>query len=628
MKSTTLVRPEFPLKKGEKVPLNPNYKAQATSDAKLLIGWAEEGYNLGYVPSMGGETVIDLDVHKGKNGKAELEKLAASLGQTIPQTTTVRTPSGGLHLYFKGLAPYDKINFLPGVDIMCHKRYVVAAGSKTPEGRYTLIMEDGSPFDVADLPQWFIDEMLRRKGASKKSESKPLNITIDADTPEKIAAAIEIIHDWPEAVEGERNVQLFQLACELCKAGVSEKKAIELYFEHGIERLHYGMDDRERDEAGKTIHSAYEEKQGEFGSSSDQAVASVFGPAKYDVEDWTTIAEMSVPERKWIIKDWLLSEPGTVVLFSGQGGTGKSLLGLLLAYCLATGEEWLGLPVERRAKSMIVSCEDSMQEQARRIQRIEASYKRPMEKGIVKLWCRTGANNILAYTDKHGYVVGADFLKELKEKCAAHFGKDGGIVIFDTLSDFVALNENDRTMVSQFVKHILAGFAIDLGVTVILLAHPNKTNSGFSGSSAWEGAARSRWELAWKKEKANADVMPNGALTLTLAKSNTTMAGKRILLRYGEDHLPHVTEEAKEDTTVRDRMLELIRKAEEDGRPYGPAAKSPKSILKAEIMDSFDQPADEKELRHALEYLLSHDLVEVIERKRNKVLVPIGTEHK
>ena len=579
-----MIRPLFPLKPGEKTPLKANYKQMASSDSEVIRDWLEAGYNLGYCPCMGGETVIDLDKHNGTDGEEAFAEWEDSIGKHLPATLTVITPSGGKHLYFSGLAPYDKLGFLPGVDIICNKRYVVAPGSKTEKGAYGI---RDTFIGIQELPQWFIDEMNRmRRPAAESAPSSPtqtVNLRIDADTPEKIAAAVELVQNWPEAVEGERNHSLFMLACELCKAGISELRARDIYAKHGMERLHYGADQAEWHEVCQTIRSAYMDKAAEFGVSTTQNLVGMFGPAKYGMEDWRAIAAMTVPDRKWLINEWLLAEPGTVHLFSGQGGTGKSLVAMMLAYSLATGEPFLGMKPERKAKSIIVSCEDPMPEQARRLQRIEKSLGAVVPEGIVKIWCRTGENNVLAYSTKQGFVAPTEFLKELQEKCAAHFKQDGGILVLDTLSDFVAINENDRMQVSQFVKHVLTKFASELGITVILLAHPNKTNAGFSGSTAWEGAARSRWELAWQKQGGESKV--GSLLVLRLAKSNTTMAGKEIVLRYGEDHLPHVAEAAREDMAVKDLIVGMIEEAVREGNPFGRDKRSKRPIVSAEIAD-------------------------------------------
>src|SRR5262245_44939508 len=72
--------------------------------------------------------VVDLDRKGGNDGIAELAKLGE-----IPNTCTVRTRSGGLHLYFLhpgGLVPTNSSVIAPGIDIRGDKNgYVVGPGS-------------------------------------------------------------------------------------------------------------------------------------------------------------------------------------------------------------------------------------------------------------------------------------------------------------------------------------------------------------------------------------------------------------------------------------------------------------------------------------------------------------------
>ncbi|MCU0909864.1 MAG: AAA family ATPase [Rhodobacteraceae bacterium] len=58
-----------------------------------------------------------------------------------------------------------------------------------------------------------------------------------------------------------------------------------------------------------------------------------------------------VPERPWLVPDLVPSK--TVTLFSGDGGTGKSLLALQLCAAVASGGAWLGLPVAQGRALMI-----------------------------------------------------------------------------------------------------------------------------------------------------------------------------------------------------------------------------------------------------------------------------------
>lgn len=623
----------FPLGAGAKKPPtgSKGLREAATTEKDKILKWSKEypNCNWGFHPCTGDMTVIDLDNHEGKDGKkkdgrAELEKLAKSFGQTVPATFTVRTPSGGLHLYFKNALPNSTDDFLPGVDVHSKGKYAVAPGSRTKQGSYQVI-DDREP---AVLPEWFAKAYADRKATSgvgqRKETASPLNTLVVPDSESNISLAVGIMSRWSETMEGGRNVQLHQMMREVCKAGVTPAKAEELYYQFGIDRLHYGYDDAEKKEVHSTILSAYGDMS-DFGSNSFEAVTHNLQAEEDDEpENWNDLGRASVPPREWLIQDWLAADQGSVTLFAGQGGTGKSLLSLMLAHSLATGEPWLGMPVTHRARSLVVTCEDSRDEVARRIQRIEAASGRHVKDGLIKVWSRQGKVNLLAFQGVGGAVAAAPFFPKLKEACVKHFGSEGGVLILDTLADFASINENDRAQVSQFIKTYLANLASEAGASIVLLGHPNKTNRGYSGSTAWEGSVRSRWELMWRDKDKDGNEIVGGPLTLRLAKSNGTMAGKEITLTYGDNYLPNACAEAKEDTTIRDSLLKLIEEAEQKGRPYGSAPNSPKSIFKVKLKDPFlDRDVDESVIRKALDELYALDLVEVVTESRVRVLKTI-----
>jgi len=620
-----MIRPLFPLKPGEKTPLKANYKAQASSDSEVIRGWLKAGYNLGYCPSMGGETVIDLDKHGDKDGEEAFAEWEDSIGKHLPATLTVITPSGGKHLYYKGVAPYDKLGFLPGVDIICSKRYVVAPGSKTEKGVYTL----NYPGEPAELPQWFIDEMnrIRRRPASKDPDKETIStvsLVVEPNSDANVAKAIGIIANWPEAFEGERNHSLFMLACELCKTGVTELRARELYREHGIDRLHYGADEAEWHEVAQTIRSAYTDKAAEFGANSHEAAIRMLDVTEEaDVPDtWDGLVSLNVPQRKWLIQDWLSADPGSVQLFAGRGGTGKSLIALMLCHCLSTGEPWLGQEIKHRAKTLFVTCEDSRDEVARRVKKIAATYgDRAKDGSLVRIWSRQGKSNMLAVQGAGNVVAVGPFFAKLKAECFRHFGNDGGLLVLDTVADFSAVNENDRTQVSQFIKAILSDLATTAGISIMLLAHPNKAGASYSGSTAWEGSVRSSWFLRWKDQDKNKNDKIGGQLVLQLSKSNTSMAGKEIVLEYDQNFLPKVVEQAAEDTAVKDLIVRMIEEAVKEGNPFGRDKKSRRPILFAEIEDPVTGvKLDEKEIGNLVASLLAEGRIYVHKTNKNNFL--------
>jgi hypothetical protein len=82
-----------------------------------------------------GITVVDLDVKGGANGIASLRGLIDNL----PPTMVVRTPSGGVHLYFRTgseAIPSSVGKLGPGIDIRGSGSNAIAFGSMAETGEY------------------------------------------------------------------------------------------------------------------------------------------------------------------------------------------------------------------------------------------------------------------------------------------------------------------------------------------------------------------------------------------------------------------------------------------------------------------------------------------------------------
>jgi hypothetical protein len=381
---------------------------------------------------------------------------------------------------------------------------------------------------------------------------------------------------------------------ELCKAGVSRQKAKELYADMGLDKI--GLDP-DSYEVAATIKSAYGDLSDLGAESEEERKQAVrlfdeLPPAPAEEQqaprfsdagglDWNDLLRREVPARRWFIEGWLSADEGYTVLFSGRGGTGKSSLILDLLYSLATGTPFLGMPVLRGAKSLYVSCEDSAEELTRRVQARHLDASVP--DNVIRIWPRSGFDNFLCTPDKRGLLQSTTFMNELKSRGREFFGTDGGVLVLDTLSDVFSGNENDRGQVSQFVKLHLNRLGQELGVTIIVLAHPAKgvssTGQGSSGSTAWEGAFRCRWELNYQK----ADRV-DGLLELVLAKSNAAKAGKFITLANAGG-IFRVVDAAAADETVKDLLLDMIDEAYQEGKPYGRTSRSARPVCDIALND-------------------------------------------
>ncbi|WP_438314500.1 bifunctional DNA primase/polymerase [Streptomyces sp. HUAS TT3] len=137
----------------------PEQRATTHPD-RIRNAWAAGAFNVGLATGPAGLVVIDLDAPKPSDppgtlhGREILHSLCTSLGETLPDTHTVATPSGGLHLYFtapRDTRPRSTQDILGRhIDTRAWGGYVVAPGSTVPAGRYE-ISDDRPP---APLPDW------------------------------------------------------------------------------------------------------------------------------------------------------------------------------------------------------------------------------------------------------------------------------------------------------------------------------------------------------------------------------------------------------------------------------------------------------------------------------------------
>jgi hypothetical protein len=241
--------------------------------------------------------------------------------------------------------------------------------------------------------------------------------------------------------------------------------------------------------------------------------------------DWKALAANPPPPKRAVLKNWLYE--GTVCLFAGHGGVGKSMLGLQLAVHLA-----LGVPVLAKAATtervIFYSCEDDESTLYWRAARICKSLGRSVDEldGVLLARDFTQSNAIMYSTDNGAPQSAPDALRRL-EVDIADFGAT--VAFVDNASDVFNGNEVVRAQVRQFVRQLqhVAGKC-----SVVLVAHVDKasarnpeTSQGYSGSTAWNNSVRSRWYLYPQED---------GALTLELQKSNYGKSGEKFGVAYDE----------------------------------------------------------------------------------------------
>lgn len=248
------------------------------------------------------------------------------------------------------------------------------------------------------------------------------------------------------------------------------------------------------------------------------------------VIDPRSLFGLPVPERKWIVPDWLPS--GYATALYGDGGTGKSLLTQQLMTSCATAKPWLGVAVEP-CKTFALFCEDDEDELHRRQDAINYQYGINFADLENMRWSSgVGANNLLMTFERDGQGVRTERLEELTA-VVKEFGAK--LVVIDTAADTFGGNENDRGQVRQYIGTALNRLARDIDGAVLLCAHPSRSGMGVSGdldggSTAWSNSVRSRWSLA--RPKGDGEPPDPDERVLTRRKANYAAIGADVRISW------------------------------------------------------------------------------------------------
>lgn len=234
---------------------------------------------------------------------------------------------------------------------------------------------------------------------------------------------------------------------------------------------------------------------------------------------------------------------GEVTLLGAHGGTGKSMVSMMLAVATPLGLPLFGVPTTA-APVVFFSAEDGAVTVRRRLQTI------------------TRAMGVSA-ADLNGRLIVIDATRTAPELACMTWQGDGNgggrqsfgltilggklrdfvatlpapLLIVDNASDAFGGNENARPEVRAFVR-LLAGMVRDAGGAVLLLGHLDKSGArgfgsgeNYSGSTAWHNSARSRLYLSRDKD---------GALMLEHQKSNHGPMREPLRLVWPKGGLPVV----------------------------------------------------------------------------------------
>jgi RecA-family ATPase len=302
-------------------------------------------------------------------------------------------------------------------------------------------------------------------------------------------------------------------------------------------------------------------------------------PAPIQWLDMSSWDSEPAPKRNWAIENRVpLNQAG---LFSGEGGTGKSIIELTKNVAHVVGKDWLG-SLPEPGPAFYLGAEDDEDELHIRLCAIAEHYHvtfNELIQGGLYVKCLLGEDAVLCATSRAGRVERTALYDQVYE--AAGDIKPKNISI-DTLSRAFAGSEIDRSQVYAFASYMQALAMVSSG-SVTILSHPSlqgmASGSGISGSTAWHGAFRFRQYL--KGIKPGESEQPDGDLReLEFLKNQYGPRAETIVLRYknglflpegGVSSLDKIARETKADEI----FLDLLNRFSREGRNVSDRPNSP-----------------------------------------------------
>lgn len=502
VKLASMGLPVFRIKAGEKTPLEKGFYDKANADPEIVgkrftdIDGTPINCNVGVLcnsslPDGRRLHVIDVDTKNGKEGLETLEQLKQRGLNT--DTLTVRTPSGGIHLYYGAPADWPELGnseqkLGPGVDTRGYHGYVVGPGSVVGNKPYELVRNG----QIATLEPWMLELLQSRKSFEDKS-----TWLCEPDLPKNVERATDHAAGYPRAEEGARNAQLFVLAKDMRKFGISHELAKALVLEHWPT-----AESLSEDEFEKTVRSAYDGPQMEpagintadaqfddiHESVDETATQSPTQLAKARFTFETIDDVLTAPDITWLVNGWIPEgQPG---MFYGPSGSYKSFVALDLGLHLAHGEEsWHGTALPGVPCDVLVIASEGRAGHKKRI--LAFNKHHGISHNPTTLRFLRGDVNFMRDSDFKGL---CDAIKEL--------GIQFRLIIIDTVQRVTAgVDSNTQEAVGLFMERCRKLGAVAGNAATLAVHHTNKT-----GTLLGSGVFRNESDFLFKVERSQAGI--------------------------------------------------------------------------------------------------------------------------
>lgn len=486
----------FPIQPGTKDPATPNGWKDASNDPVQIAEWLRINPDFNWAVACGLSNIFVFDIDPaGLDWWAKLLERDAKVRAAVDAAFQVRTPKGGLHVYFKGEGPSTASRIAEGIDtrggIMRDGKivsggYVILPGSKTRagpgrvNGAYSAL-----PGGVLQPLPPFMSRLIPER---KKSDTLGLLKNPDHDQPRNVAWAIDLLKNYVAsgrvAVQGKGGDNLtFQVVASILDKAISPGLAFDLLWEHWNPHCSPPWDDFELEQKIRNASEYGEDTGGGvkgFQANTDAFAAYAgmeFEPPPptdrgRDKLQWLHVYADTVQDPTWLIPNVIPSQG--VGMIYGESGSYKSFIALDMSLCLAFGipGQWRAPPVKNDV--LFLAGEGPVATAKKRWpawmdwQNIEF---RGDHRFIIK-------DRVPFYTDTDAWEYIKADLAEMKAKPS--------LIVIDTLTRLITgMDENsakDASMITNFMEQLARYYEC----FVLAIHHTGKDQAkGARGSSAF-----------------------------------------------------------------------------------------------------------------------------------------------
>jgi RecA-family ATPase len=246
--------------------------------------------------------------------------------------------------------------------------------------------------------------------------------------------------------------------------------------------------------------------------------------ATFNARDWK---DKKREPQKWFVRNRI--PIGEVGIISGDGGTGKTLLGLQA--CVAGAAErpdWLNGILDRNGPALIYSAEEKLRQMHWRTGCILEHFKLTWDDFGDRLHFICDPDDpVLATIDPRTGLAAPTLalhrLEKTVEKIKPVF------VLIENAAEVYPASEIVRSPISRFVRKVLGSLTVASEAAVGLIQHPSvsglKDGTGRSGTTGWSNAGR--WRLNFTKVD-DEDAPDTGVRQLHVIKSNYGPEGEKV----------------------------------------------------------------------------------------------------